>query len=230
MYIPRAFEENRLPVLHALIEAQAFCSLVTMTASGLVASHLPMLLHHEGDTPGILHGHLARANPQWRDFSPEIPALAIFSGPQHYISPNWYPEKQEHGKVVPTWNYAVVHAYGTLRVIEQADWLRRHLDELTASRESAAMPPSTPWKVTDAPEDYIASQLTGIVGLELTITRLEGKWKVSQNRSERDRHGVVRGLEALDTPQSLAMRDLVKDRIQNPSEDRIKDQFKDRLP
>jgi transcriptional regulator len=222
MYIPPAFAENRVPVLHALIEAQAFCSLVTMTASGLVASHLPMLLHRAGDTPGVLHGHLARANPQWRDFSPEIPALAIFSGPQHYISPNWYPEKQEHGKVVPTWNYAVVHAYGTLRVIEQSDWLRKHLEELTGARESAiAQSDATPWQVSDAPEDYIAAQLKGIVGLELTITRLEGKWKVSQNRSERDRSGVVRGLEALDTPQSRAMRDLVEDRIKNRHKDRL---------
>ncbi len=133
MYIPRAFEEERLPVLRELIRSQPFCSLVTMGRSGLFASHIPMVLHENQEFVGVLHGHISRANTQWRDFNPEIEALAIFSGAHHYISPSWYPEKSEHGKVVPTWNYAVVHAYGNLRAIERAEWLLAHLQELTRS-------------------------------------------------------------------------------------------------
>ncbi len=210
MYIPRAFLEERLPVLHELIRSQPFCSLVTVGASGLFASHLPMILHGNQGSFGVLHGHLSRANAQWRDFSQEVEALAIFSGAHHYISPSWYPEKSEHGKVVPTWNYAVVHAYGNLRTIEKAEWLSNHLQELTSQQESAA---AVPWKVTDAPAEFIESMLKGIVGLEFTITRLEGKWKVSQNRSERDRRGVIQGLDDLDSPESLAMKNLVSDRL-----------------
>lgn len=210
MYIPRAFEEKRLPVLHELIRSQPFCSLITMGASGLFASHIPMVLHGDQGSFGILHGHLSRANMQWRDFDPGVEALAIFSGAHHYISPSWYPEKSEHGKVVPTWNYAVVHAYGNLRTIENAEWLSAHLRELTDRQESAT---PAPWEITDAPADFIESLMKGIVGLELTITRLEGKWKVSQNRSERDRQGVIEGLEDLNSPESLAMKKLVSDRL-----------------
>jgi transcriptional regulator len=210
MYIPRAFEEKRLPVLHELIRSQPFCSLITMGASGLFASHIPMVLHGDQDCFGVLHGHLSRANMQWRDFDPGVEALAIFSGAHHYISPSWYPEKSEHGKVVPTWNYAVVHAYGNLRTIENGEWLSAHLRELTVRQESAA---PSPWEITDAPADFIELLMKGIVGLELTIARLEGKWKVSQNRSERDRQGVIEGLEDLNSPESLAMKKLVSDRL-----------------
>jgi transcriptional regulator len=206
MYIPKAFEENRLPVLHDLIEAQPFASLITMGSSGLFASHLPMVLDRQAGTNGILRGHLSRANRQWRELSPEIEALAIFSGPQHYITPNWYPEKQDTGKVVPTWNYAVVHAYGNLKIIEDTTWLLQHLQTLTGIHEAAS---PTPWQVSDAPHDYIESQIKGIIGLEFSIGRLEGKWKVSQNRSDRDRIGVSDGLERLDTDESLAMKLLV---------------------
>src|SRR6185437_133830 len=210
MYIPQAFEEERLPVLHELIRSQPFCSFVTMGASGLFASHIPMVLHAVEGSLGVLHGHISRANTQWRDFNPDVQALAIFTGAHHYISPSWYPEKSEHGKVVPTWNYAVVHAYGNLRTIERAEWLSAHLRELTDRHESVGR---EPWKVTDAPADFIESMLNGIVGLELTITRLEGKWKMSQNRSERDRKGVIEGLEDLNSPGSLAMKKLVTDRL-----------------
>jgi transcriptional regulator len=206
MYIPKAFEENRLPVLHDLIEAQPFASLITMGSSGLFASHLPMVLDRKTGTNGLLRGHLSRANRQWRELSPTVEALAIFSGPQHYITPSWYPEKQDTGKVVPTWNYAVVHAYGHLEIVEDPDWLLHHLQTLTGIHEAAS---PAPWHVADAPADYIASQIKGIVGLEFSIKRLEGKWKVSQNRSERDRIGVAEGLERLDTDKSLAMKLLV---------------------
>ncbi|MBV8551012.1 MAG: FMN-binding negative transcriptional regulator [Acidobacteriaceae bacterium] len=206
MYIPKHFEESRIPVLQELIEAQAFGSLITVGSCGLVASHIPMLLERKGSANGILRCHVSRANGQWRDFSPDVEALAIFSGPQHYISPSWYPEKFETGKTVPTWNYAVVHAYGHLRVIEDAAWLLAHVESLTQTHE-AAFP--TPWRVSDAPGEYIQSLVKGIVGLELSINRLQGKWKVSQNRPERDREGVVKGLQALNTPESLAMEALV---------------------
>ncbi len=160
-------------------------------------------------TYGTLRGHLSKANNQWRDLSPTVEALAIFAGDHHYISPNWYPEKSESGKVVPTWNYAVVHAYGPLRVIEDPVWLLSHLTALTTQHEA---PSPSPWHVSDAPADYIASQIKGIVGIEITLSRIEGKWKVSQNQSERTRLAVEQGLEDLHTPEALAMRDLVRGR------------------
>lgn len=209
MYIPKVYEEVRVPVLHELIEAQPFATLVTLGSTGLFASHIPMVLQRGTATLGVLKGHVSRANAQWRDFSPTVDALAIFSGPHHYISPAWYPEKWETGKVVPTWNYSVVHAYGSLKTVEDADWLRAHIEELTDVHEAAS---PTPWRVSDAPEEYVGSLARGIVGLEFTITRLEGKWKLSQNRSERDRLGVAEGLESLNTAESLAMKALVSKR------------------
>lgn len=206
MYIPRFNEENRPEVLHALIKSRPFATLVTLGASGLVATHLPMVFDPSDGTHGTLRCHLSRANTQWRDFSSSVDALAIFSGSQHYITPNWYPEKAEDGKVVPTWNYVVVHAYGPITVIEDPAWLQQHLNALTSTHEAAS---STPWHVSDAPADYIASQMKGIVGVEIPIRRLEGKWKVSQNQSERTRDSIECGLEDLNTPESLAMRDLV---------------------
>lgn len=208
MYIPRANLEDRLPVLHRLIEDQPFASLITMGATGLFASHIPMVLEQNG-AMGRLKGHISQANTQWRDYTPSVEALAIFSGPQHYITPSWYPEKQETGKVVPTWNYVVVHAYGHLRVIEDGEWLMAHLEKLTNTHEAGF---SIPWKIGDAPADYIAALAKGIVGLEMDIQRIEGKWKVSQNRSERDRIGVAEGLADLNTAESMAMKALVEKR------------------
>ena len=210
MYIPRHYEETRVPVLHQLMQAQPFASLVTFGISGLFASHLPMVLDEQAGTLGVLRGHISRANIQWREFSPEVQALAIFSGPHHYISPSWYAEKEATGKVVPTWNYVVVHAYGYLKVIEDAGWLRAHVERLTSIHEATS---PEPWKVSDAPASYVASMVKGIVGLEIAIDRLEGKWKVSQNRPEIDRRGVVKGLEELDTPNSTLMKQIVTDTL-----------------
>jgi transcriptional regulator len=179
-----------------------------MGSSGLFASHIPMVLEQNG-TMGQLRGHISRANTQWRDYTPEVEALAIFFGPQHYITPNWYLEKQETGKVVPTWNYVVVHAYGYLKFIEDGKWLMTHLSSLTNIHEADS---PVPWKIRDAPADYIAALTKGIVGLEMTIERLEGKWKVSQNRSEQDRNGVAKGLAELNTAESLEMKALVERR------------------
>ena len=207
MYIPRHNEEKRVSVMHSLIVSRPLGTLVTLGASGLFASHIPMILEDDGSQFGVLKGHISRANTQWRDFVPTVEALAIFAGHQHYISPNWYPGTKEHGREVPTWNYVVVHAYGPLKVIQDHDWLLTNVEKLTNNHEAAS---PTPWKVSDAPEDFIKSQLNGIVGLELPIRRLEGKWKVSQNRSERERNGVVDGLSRLNTPESLAMKALVE--------------------
>ena len=206
MYIPKFNLETRLDVIHNLIETHPLATLVTMGASGLIATHIPMVLHRSEGPSGTLRGHISRANPQWRELNPAIEALAIFTGPEHYITPNWYPEKAEDGKVVPTWDYAVVHAYGPITLIEDTAWLLTHLNSLVTKHESSF---PQPWKISDAPEDYIASQMRGIIGIELPIRRLEGKWKVSQNKSEPTLRSIERGLEELNTPESLAMRDLV---------------------
>lgn len=214
MYIPRANEENRVPVMHDLIRAQPFASLVTMSVSGgapgLVASHLPMVLEiHDDSALGTLKAHVARGNTQWRDLTSTIDALAIFAGPHHYISASWYPDAHQTGAEVPTWNYAVVHAYGPLRAIEDPGWLLAHLQSLTQQHE-AGFPGA--WDPTDAPDGYIAQQMRGIVGLELPIRRLEGKWKASQNRNEVDREAVIHGLSVLNTPASLQMKQLIEER------------------
>jgi transcriptional regulator len=206
VYIPKFNLETRPDVIHNLIETHPLATLVTMGTSGLIATHLPLVLHRSEGPNGTLRGHISRANPQWRELNSTVEALAIFTGPEHYITPNWYPEKAEDGKVVPTWNYAVVHAYGPITLIEDPAWLLTHLNSLVTQHESTF---PQPWKISDAPEDYIASQLRGIIGIELPIHRLEGKWKVSQNKSEPTLRSIERGLEELDTPESLAMRDLV---------------------
>jgi len=208
MYIPKANEEKRVSVMRELMVAHPLGTLVTLGASGLFASHIPMVLEDDGSQFGVLQGHIARANTQWRDIVPTVDALAIFAGHQHYISPNWYPGTKEHGKEVPTWNYAVVHAYGPLKVVEDERWLLTFLNKLTNIHEAGS---PIPWKVSDAPEDFIKSLLNAIVGLELPIQRLEGKWKVSQNRTEEERKGVIEGLSKLNTPESLAMKALVEE-------------------
>lgn len=213
MYIPSANEETDLPTLHRLIEAHPLATLVTYGATGLFASHLPVMLDRTSGPSGMLKAHLSRANTQWRDFDPGIEALAIFAGPEHYISPSWYKEKQTTGKVVPTWNYVTVHAYVRMRVIDDVAWLANQVSALT-DRHEAASP--EPWQVSDAPAAYIESLLKGIVGLELEIIRIEGKWKLSQNQKEQDRLGVVAGLDALSTPSSNAMKTQVLEALQKP--------------
>lgn len=212
MYIPKFNEETRPEVIHGLIKSHPLATLVTMAAGGLVASHLPMLFEagdglHGAGSQGILRGHLARGNQQWREFSPEVEALAIFAGPEHYITPAWYPEKAQDGKVVPTWNYAVVHAYGSLRIVEDAAWLLAHVRALTERHEGSF---AQPWSVDDAPAEYVAGLARGIVGVELPIRRIEGKWKVSQNKSKETREAVVQGLTELESPDALAMGALVR--------------------
>jgi transcriptional regulator len=208
MYLPKHFEEARPEVLHALIRARPLAALVTLTAHGLEANHIPFEVDPEPAPLGTLRGHVARANPVWRDFSPGVDVLAIFQGPDAYVSPSWYPSKQDGGKVVPTWNYAVVHACGPLRVIDDANWLRRFVAKLTDRHESQR---AAPWKVTDAPADYVEKMVGAIVGIEIPVARLAGKWKLSQNRPARDREGVVQGLLAEDRDVTAAMADMVRE-------------------
>ena len=181
MYIPDHFREDRPEILHDAVRRIGFATLVTQ---GLEANHLPMLL---GD--GVLRGHVAHANPVWKVGTCE--ALAIFLGPQAYVSPNWYPSKAEMGKAVPTWNYITVHARGLINWVQDADWLRAHVGALSDANEAGRQ---QPWKISDAPSGYIDGLVRAIVGFELTIAALEGKYKLSQNRDAADLAGAREGL------------------------------------
>ena len=191
MYQPPHFREDRLEVQHALIHSQPLGLLVTAGPGGLQANHIPFLIEADGSPHGKLRAHLARANPQLAELAAVEECLVAFQGPQTYISPSLYPTKQEHGKVVPTWNYITVHAWGRPQVIDDDAWIRRQVEDLTAHNERSR---ETPWLVSDAPESFLATQFKAIVGLEIPIARIEGKWKVSQNRPAVDQAGVVAGL------------------------------------
>jgi transcriptional regulator len=191
MYQPPHFVENRLAIQHALIREHSLGLLITAGPAGLQANHVPFLIDAEHSERGTLRAHLARANPQIQELAAVTECLVVFQGPQHYISPSLYPTKRETGKVVPTWNYITVHAWGRPRVMCDANWLRRQIDELTRHKEASR---AAAWKVSDAPESFVAAQMKGIVGLEIPISRIEGKWKVSQNRPAVDQAGVIAGL------------------------------------
>ncbi len=193
MYLPAPFKESRIDVLHAMMRAHPLATLVAQSESGLVANHIPVETLPEPAPHGLIRGHIARANPLWREYRADTEALAIFQGPQAYISPSFYPSKQQTGEVVPTWNYAVVHAHGTMTFVEDAAWLHALVERLTDGHESVR---EQPWKVGDAPTPYIQKMLSAIVGFEFSITKLIGKWKVSQNHPAANRQGVVRGLNA----------------------------------
>lgn len=195
MYTPPAFREDDPDELRAIMRGARLATLVTATCEGLVATPVPLFLDESEGPSGTLYGHLARANPQWT-LEPAGEALAIFAGPDAYITPSWYPSKAEHGKVVPTWNYAAVHAYGPVKFFEDKERLRMAVTRLTEIHER---PRADPWAVTDAPASFIDAQLRGIVGLRLPVTRIEGKRKMSQNRPQADRDGVVAGLGASDS-------------------------------
>jgi transcriptional regulator len=192
MYLPAHFAEHRVDVLHEALRGAGLFTLVT-AAGGLDANHLPLLLESEPAPLGRLIGHVARGNPLWTAVPAGAPALAVTLGPDAYVTPSWYPSKQETGRVVPTWNYVAVHAHGTLRFFEDRERLRELVTRLTERHERTR---PDPWHPSDAPEDYLEGMLAGIVGVELTIDRLEGKWKTSQNRSPLDRRGVIEGLTA----------------------------------
>jgi transcriptional regulator len=210
MYQPDHFRAHDLPQMRALMHARPFATLISAGSAGLQATHLPTVLRDD-EPNGVIECHLARANPHWKDLAEGNEALLIFHGPEGYITPNWYPSKAAHGKVVPTWNYAVVHATGRPEVMKEKAWLLRHVGELTAQQERTE---AKPWALSDAPDSYIEVMLRGIVGFRFAITRLEGKWKMSQNREVKDREGVVQGLSMRAAADDLEMAHIVARRIE----------------
>ena len=210
MYIPNSFRETDPAVMLDFISAHPFGALITTSPSaGLFATHLPFLTDRARGAHGVLQGHIARANPHHDFPDTAADAMVIFTGPDAYITPTWYPAKQEHGKVVPTWNYVAVHVYGTLRFIDDRDFLMRHLDTLTDQHESSQ---PHPWAMHDAPQDFLEALARGTIGVELEITRLEGKWKMSQNRSHGDIDGVITGLGASSSERDREVADHVASR------------------
>jgi transcriptional regulator len=201
MYRPSHFEQHDAAALHALMREHPLATLVTQQAAGITADAIPLEYDAASHT---LRGHVARANPLWREAAGQ-PVLAVFNGPQAYITPSWYPSKAATHKVVPTWNYTLVHAHGVLRAVEDAPWLHALVSGLTAHHEA---PRAAPWAVADAPDDYVQQMLRAIVGIEIPVERLIGKWKISQNRSDADRLGVAAGL-AEGPAAAQAMAELV---------------------
>ncbi|MEY3253991.1 MAG: hypothetical protein RL227_2964 [Pseudomonadota bacterium] len=215
MYLPAHFAQHDTAALHALMTAYPLATLVVNGADGTTADLVPLHLHVAADAQAELRGHVARANPLWRRADGQ-PVLAVFHGPQAYVTPAWYPSKARHGKVVPTWNYTMVQARGSLHAVEDAPWLRALVGLLTDVHEA---PRATPWAVDDAPADYVQQMLGAIVGIRIPLDALVGKWKVSQNRDEADRTGVAQGLAAGQPGQAAAapssaewtMAELVRD-------------------
>ena len=207
MYIPKHFEQPSVEAMHALMSTNPFATLVTHGPEGLCANHIPIEVHEDPKPYGTLVGHVARANPVWRDASNNQESMVIFQGANAYITPSWYPSKKESGRVVPTWNYAVVHAYGHMRVVDDPQWVKAHIEKLT-NRQESSFP--HPWAISDAPIEFTEKLIGGVVGIEMVITKLEGKWKMSQNRPESDRDGVARGLRSLGTSSALKMAEYVE--------------------
>ena len=207
MYIPPHFEQPDIEVMHDLIRNRPLATLVTLGSDGINANHIPLHLSPAPEPFGVLRGHVARANPIWRDLESDADTLAIFHGPDAYISPSWYATKQETGKVVPTWNYTVVHAYGSLRIIDDAAWVRTQLEALTNHNE-AVFP--EPWAMSDAPVDFTEKLIEAVVGIEMVITRLFGKWKISQNQPPQNQTSVIHGLNASGQAEAMTMPALVK--------------------
>jgi transcriptional regulator len=210
MYNPSHFREERLDVLHQTITQARLCSLVTLGSDGLDASHIPVLLEAGEGPNGTLYGHLARGNPQWKQTDKGVAALAIFLGADAYVSPSWYAAKAEHGKVVPTWNFVTIHARGTIEFFDDRDRLLPLVTKLTDKHEGKR---AVPWAVSDAPADFIDGFLKAIVGFRLPIDKIEGKWKLGQNRSEADQRGVIAGLTAEGDLADKAMADLMAKRF-----------------
>lgn len=209
-YLPPHFEETDTATLHALVRAYPLAIWIVQYQGELLVNHIPFLLDAERGKHGTLVGHVARANPVWQALAAGAPSVAVFTGPQAYISPNWYPGKHAHGKAVPTWNYATVHAHGVPQAFDDPQRVLDVVIRLTQAHEAGQ---ALPWQVSDAPADYIANMLKAIVAIEIPVQRWVGKWKVSQNRPAADQQGVVAGLNGLGTPAATAMAALVRQRI-----------------
>jgi transcriptional regulator len=214
MHIQKHFEETRTEEMHHLIDAHPLATLIVTVDGELVVNHIPMLLDSGDGQHGMLRAHISKANPLFMHLQRGINAVAIFRGAQTYISPNWYPSKHVDGKQVPTWNYVVVHAHGKPRLIDDSSWLLTHLHAMT-NKQEASLP--QPWKVSDAPREFIDRMMTAIIGIEMPIVKLEGKWKVSQNRTRADQFGVAAGLQNQGNAQSQVMTSLVMQRLKPTS-------------
>lgn len=210
MYLPKQFEETSVPVLFDLIKAHPLATVITHSSPGMNANHIPLLLADNGGGQNVLRGHVARANPLLNDLARNPETLVVFQGAEHYITPSWYATKQETEKVVPTWNYVVVHVRGTMHMIDEAQWLHQQLLDLTVQQESAR---SKPWSVNDAPADFLDQIKKAIVGVEIKIDHIVGKWKVSQNQPPKNRASVVEGLAELGTDSAHAMRQWVEQHL-----------------
>lgn len=207
MYIQSHFKESRPLVLHDLIRAQPLATFIIVQDGEIVVNHMPLFISSDEGHYGMLRGHLPIENSIWQSFDGTMNAVAVFQGPSSYITPSWYPSIHQHGKAVPTWNYVVAHAHGRPNAIHDPSWLLDHLNELTNKQESAQR---LPWKLSDAPKDYIDKMVSRIVGFEMPISSLQGKWKVSQNRPEADRLGIAAGLRNQGDKNSLDMESLVR--------------------
>jgi transcriptional regulator len=210
MYIPAYHAENDLNKVQSLIDAHPLGVWVTLGAQGLIANHIPFVLDRGRGEFGCLRAHVSRANSVWQQLDAEAESVVIFQGPQSYITPNWYPSKQADGKVVPTWNYVVAHAHGRARVIEDPRWILQLLCDLTAHNEAKQ---ALPWQVADAPQDFIERLARAVVGIEIPISKLQGKSKLSQDEAMPDRLGTVAGLARLGDENSQALADLIAARI-----------------
>lgn len=208
MHNPPKFQQHSVEAMHELMRAHPLALLITHGPSGLQASPIPFLVYADEGENGTLRAHMARANPHWKELGEVDQCLVVFQGPDGYVTPSWYPSKVATQKVVPTWNYATVHVHGKPQVFADAAWLARQLNDLTSFHEA---PRPAPWSVADAPDDYIAAQMKAIVGIEIPIAQLEGKWKMSQNKEEADRQGVLRGMRATDDAHAnQAVADLLE--------------------
>ena len=216
MYCPDSFAETRPEILRVLIQRYPLATLVSMGSNGLEANHIPLYLAPDEGPQPVLQGHVARANPLWREVLSNSEVLAIFQGPQHYISPSWYATKVETGKVVPTWNYAVVHAYGPLHVRDDPAWVRQQMVALTAQQENGF---TMPWQVDDAPRDFTERLIQQVVGIEIPISRWMGKWKVSQNQPVGNRDSVVAHLEQQKQIDSGSMAEYVLASLKDGKQD-----------
>ncbi|MEM0910762.1 MAG: FMN-binding negative transcriptional regulator [Pseudomonadota bacterium] len=205
MYIPPKFKQTDTAQLYSLIQKYPFATMVTHSEAGLDAIHLPLLLRKEGESHQLV-GHIAKANPVWKSCDGQ-PTLIVFNGPEHYVSPNYYPTKKENGRAVPTWNYAVVHVKGTIQCRHDKEWLQDVINELTNTSEQAQI---SPWAMDDAPDNYIDKLLQAVVGIEVSIEDIQGKWKLSQNQPDINRAGVYEGLSKNTDDKAKKMAELVK--------------------
>lgn len=210
MYVPIFNEEHNVSSMHSLIKSNPLGTWTTICDGQIEVNHIPFILDECNLEYGTLYGHVAKSNEVWKRFSTDQESIVVFQGEQAYISPSWYPSKHKHGKAVPTWNYTVVHAYGVPQIHDNADWLFKHLNELTDTHESSQ---ALPWKVSDAPQEFIDKMQKAIVGIEIPITNLVGKWKLGQNRPEADQLGMVSGLTSTGRSEPLALAEHLKRHI-----------------